>query len=111
MTAGMSVLVVEDEEPVRELLASTLEGAGFTVVEAADAAQAQNIIGDNLPSMVLLDWMLPGMNGLEFTRWLKRDKALHSVPIMRRFGGLKQACTTTLPRRSPPVICWRASRP
>jgi two-component system phosphate regulon response regulator PhoB len=82
VTAEARILVVEDEEPVRELLAATLEGAGYAVVEAADAERAQNLVGDQLPSLVLLDWMLPGMSGLEFTRWLKRDEALRTVPII-----------------------------
>lgn len=82
MTADLRVLVVEDEEPVRELLAVTLESAGYPVVEAADAEQAQGILADSVPTMVLLDWMLPGMSGLEFTRWLKRDKALRELPII-----------------------------
>ena len=82
MTANAKVLVVEDEEPVRELLAATLEGGGYEVRQAADAEQAQNMIGDGLPSLVLLDWMLPGMSGLELTRWLKRDRALQDLPII-----------------------------
>lgn len=78
----MSVLVVEDEEAVRELLVATLEGAGYDTLEAGDASQAQRLVGDEAPSLVLLDWMLPGMNGLEFTRWLKRDEGLRLVPII-----------------------------
>ena len=76
------VLVVEDEEAVRALLATTLEGAGYGVVEAADAEQAQNQIGDRIPSLILLDWMLPGMSGLELTRWLKRDDVMRTIPII-----------------------------
>lgn len=82
MSTQTSVLVVEDEEAVRELLVATLEGAGYEALEAGDANQAQRLIGDETPSLVLLDWMLPGMNGLEFTRWLKRDEGLRSVPII-----------------------------
>lgn len=82
MSTQTSVLVVEDEEPVRELLVATLEGAGYATLEAGDASQAQQLIGDETPSLVLLDWMMPGMNGLEFTRWLKRDEGLRPVPII-----------------------------
>jgi len=82
MVADTSILVVEDEDAIRELIAMTLEGAGFRVLAAADAEQAQRMLGDNLPALVLLDWMLPGMNGLEFTRWLKRDDGLRDVPII-----------------------------
>jgi len=82
MVADTLILVVEDEDAIRELIAMTLEGAGFRVLAAADAEQAQRMLGDNLPALVLLDWMLPGMNGLEFTRWLKRDEGLRDVPII-----------------------------
>jgi two-component system phosphate regulon response regulator PhoB len=82
MVADTPILVVEDEDAVRELIVVTLEGAGHRVLEAADAEQAQRLLGDSMPALVLLDWMLPGMNGLEFTRWLKRDDSLRDLPII-----------------------------
>ena len=82
MVADTPILVVEDEDAVRELISVTLQGAGYRVLEAADAEQAQRMLGDSMPSLVLLDWMLPKMNGLEFTRWLKRDNSLRELPII-----------------------------
>lgn len=82
MVADTRVLVVEDEDPVRELLAATLEGAGYKVLEASDAEQAKQLLGDQSPELLLLDWMLPGMSGLEFTRWLKREEGLKDIPII-----------------------------
>lgn len=82
MAAEAKILVVEDEDPVRELLVATLEGAGYRVTEAADAEAAQRLASDTSPDLVLLDWMLPGMSGLEFTRWLKRDKGYRDIPII-----------------------------
>lgn len=82
MQGAIPILVVEDEDAVRELITVTLEGAGYRVLGAADAEQAQRLLGDTLPALVLLDWMLPGMNGLEFTRWLKRDESLRQLPII-----------------------------
>jgi two-component system phosphate regulon response regulator PhoB len=76
------VLVVEDEAPVRELLAATLEADGYEVREAADAQAAERLLDAELPSLILLDWMLPGMSGLEFTRRLKKDELLREVPII-----------------------------
>ena len=81
MTAT-SVLVVEDESAVRELLAATLIGAGYEVLEAADGKAAQKLLPDDSPSLVLLDWMLPGMSGLEFANFLKRDARLSEIPII-----------------------------
>jgi two-component system phosphate regulon response regulator PhoB len=82
MVADVPILVVEDEDAIRELITLTLAGAGYAVLEAADAEQAQRILGDKLPGLVLLDWMLPGMSGLEFTRWLKREDDFRELPII-----------------------------
>jgi two-component system phosphate regulon response regulator PhoB len=75
-------LVVEDESAVRELLAATLMGAGYDVMEAASGTEAQEKIGDESPALILLDWMLPGMSGLEFAKWLKRDDRLSEIPVI-----------------------------
>ena len=76
------ILIVEDESAVRELLASTLAGAGYEVLEAPDAPTAQELVEANSPSLVLLDWMLPGMSGLEFAKWLKNDPRLSELPVI-----------------------------
>lgn len=76
------ILVVEDEYAVRELLAATLVGAGYDVLEATDGSEAQELVANQSPSLILLDWMLPGMSGLEFAKWLKRDDRLSEVPVI-----------------------------
>lgn len=80
--AATQILIVEDESPVRELLAATLMGAGYEVHEAANGSEAQQIVGDEDPALILLDWMLPGMSGLEFAKWMKRDERLCAIPII-----------------------------
>ena len=80
--AVTQILIVEDESAVRELLAATLMGAGYDVLEAASAGEAQTMVVDQTPALILLDWMLPGMTGLEFAKWLKRDDQLSEVPII-----------------------------
>lgn len=77
-----TILIVEDEPAVRELLAATLEGAGYETVKAVDGSEAQHLVADRNPALILLDWMLPGMSGLEFARWLKRDERLSGIPII-----------------------------
>ena len=67
---------------MRELLAATLAGAGYDVLEAATGSEAQQLVGDENPSLILLDWMLPGMSGLEFAKWLKRDDRLCDIPLI-----------------------------
>jgi two-component system phosphate regulon response regulator PhoB len=80
--ADLNILVVEDEAPVRELVAATLEADGFDVLEAADAETAERVLDATLPSLILLDWMLPRMSGLELTRRLKKDEMLREIPII-----------------------------
>ena len=82
MTADTRVLVVEDEDPVRELLTVTLEGAGYQVLEAGDAEQAKQVVGDLSPDLMLLDWMLPGMNGLELLATLRDRGGCAEVPAL-----------------------------
>lgn len=80
--ANRQVLVVEDERPIRELLAFGLRRAGFEVVEAEDTRQARARIADRRPDLLLVDWMLPDMSGLELTRALKKDKDTRDMPII-----------------------------
>ena len=76
------ILVVEDEQPIREMISFALDNAGFASQEAADARQAQTLIADGLPDLILLDWMLPGMSGIDYARRLKKDELTHEIPII-----------------------------
>lgn len=76
------ILLVEDETAIREMLAMTLKRAGFDISAAGDIPQAQELIHNRLPDLILLDWMLPGISGLEFARILKKDAITRSVPII-----------------------------
>jgi len=76
------ILVVEDEQPVREMVGFALGSAGFEVQEAADARQAQSIIADGIPDLVLLDWMLPGVSGIDYARRLKKEELTREIPII-----------------------------
>jgi len=81
MTAKQ-ILIVEDERPIREMIAFGLRRSGFEVREAADVTSARASIADRRPDLVLVDWMLPDMSGLELTRALKRDKDTQDMPII-----------------------------
>jgi two-component system phosphate regulon response regulator PhoB len=76
------ILVVEDEQPIREMVGFALRKAGLNVEEAADAEQALATLVSNPPDLLLLDWMLPGMSGIELARWLRRDKMTARLPII-----------------------------
>jgi two-component system, OmpR family, phosphate regulon response regulator PhoB len=80
--SNRQILVVEDERPIREMVAFGLRRAGFDVVEAEDTREARARIADRRPDLVLVDWMLPDMSGLELTRALKKDKDMRDVPII-----------------------------
>ncbi|HHO68270.1 MAG TPA: phosphate regulon transcriptional regulatory protein PhoB [Gammaproteobacteria bacterium] len=76
------ILVVEDEQPIREMLRFALEKAGFEVEEAGDAEAALLALAARLPDLVLLDWMLPGMSGIELARRLRREEVTAQLPVI-----------------------------
>jgi two-component system phosphate regulon response regulator PhoB len=76
------ILIVEDERPIREMIAFGLKRAGFLVSEAEDSRSARLQLADRRPDLVLVDWMLPDMSGLELTRLLKRDRETRELPII-----------------------------
>ncbi len=80
MTA--KILIVEDEPAIRELLALNLRHAGFEPVHAPDAAAARREIDAALPDLVLLDWMLPDMTGVEVVRKLRADTRTRHLPVI-----------------------------
>ena len=77
-----SILVVEDEPAILELLKFSLQDAGYEVLEALDAAAAQRALAQRLPDLVLLDWMLPGQSGLALARQLRADRRTRELPII-----------------------------
>lgn len=76
------VLVVEDEAAIAELISLNLRHAGYDVVVAADAAQAQAAVDGILPDLVLLDWMLPGQSGLGLARQWRSDARTRDLPLI-----------------------------
>lgn len=77
-----NILVVEDEPAIQELLALNLVQAGHNPLRALSVEQAQLFIRDALPDLIILDWMLPGMSGIEFARKLKSDDLTKAIPII-----------------------------
>ena len=81
MTAN-KILIVEDEPAIREMVAMALERADFVVIQAASAAEAEQRLADGLPDLIVLDWMMPGVSGIELARRLRRDDYTRRVPII-----------------------------
>jgi two-component system phosphate regulon response regulator PhoB len=77
-----TILVVEDEPAIVELLSVNLGFAGHKVLVAENAEIAQSIVEGQLPDLILLDWMLPGMSGVRYARKLRTDERTKEIPII-----------------------------
>jgi two-component system phosphate regulon response regulator PhoB len=77
-----TILVVEDEPAILELLKVNLLDAGYEVKAAPDAETAQVLLQEDLPDLVLLDWMLPGQSGLAVARQLRAEARTRDLPII-----------------------------
>lgn len=76
------ILLVEDEPAIHEMVQFSLGRVGLQVREAEDVKTAQAALADKLPDLLLLDWMLPGMSGMDFARRLKREEYTRELPII-----------------------------
>jgi len=76
------ILIIEDEAPIREMLAFVLEQNGYEALEAGSFEQAVPFLQEPYPVLVLLDWMLPGMNGIQIAKKLKQDAPTKSIPLI-----------------------------
>ena len=77
-----TILVVEDEPAIQELVSYNLEMAGHRALRADNAEEALEMVRSEVPDLVVLDWMLPGMSGIEFARRLRADKRTQAVPLI-----------------------------
>ncbi|MGL4604390.1 MAG: phosphate regulon transcriptional regulator PhoB [Iodobacter sp.] len=77
-----NILLVEDEPAIQELIAFNLSQAGHHVMRADSAESAQNIVRNALPDLILLDWMLPGMTGIDFARKLRSEERTRQIPLI-----------------------------
>ena len=76
------VLIVEDDPATRELLRRTLEGHGHTVREAANGRSALAVVSETVPSLILLDLLMPEMDGFQFLHALREDDAWREIPVI-----------------------------
>ena len=113
------ILVVDDEPDAVELIQFNLKGAGFDVVTAGDGAEALKKARTFSPDLLVLDVMLPEVDGLEVCKLLRRDGATAGIPIIMltakaaeidRVLGLELGLTITSPSRSARVNSCCASR-
>lgn len=76
------ILVVEDEEPLSLVLRYNLEAEGFRVSSVQRADDAEVMVAEDPPDLIILDWMLPGMSGIEFCRRLRTGRTSRGIPIL-----------------------------
>ena len=76
------VLLVEDEPAQREVLAYNLEAEGFAVTQAADGEEAMLLVDEVAPDIIILDWMMPNLSGIEVCRRLKMRPETRGIPII-----------------------------
>ena len=76
------VLVVDDEESILEMIRFVLEQAGMKALTAASPYEAVVLIDDQPPDLILMDWMMPGVSGIELTRRLRKDEKTRDIPIL-----------------------------
>ncbi len=78
----ISLLVVEDEAAIRDMIRFSLPDAEFDMQDAESVAQAIKRLADHIPDLIILDWMLPDKNGVDFIQWLKQQELYKEIPII-----------------------------
>jgi two-component system phosphate regulon response regulator PhoB len=76
------ILIIEDEKAVREMLCFNLKNNGFEILEAEDSNSALNALKENEINLILLDWMLPGKQGIEISRLIRSSSEIKDIPII-----------------------------
>ena len=76
------ILIVEDEKDIRDLIIYSLEGKGYQTISTDDGEKAIKMLKENKPDLVILDWMLPSVSGLEICRSIRRDIKTKNIPII-----------------------------
>jgi two-component system phosphate regulon response regulator PhoB len=81
-SSSKTILIADDEEDVRMLVEITLEDPAYRIVSAVDGEQALQQIRQIRPDLVILDWMMPGFNGLEVVTRLRQDPTTARIPVL-----------------------------
>ncbi|MCF6254245.1 MAG: phosphate regulon transcriptional regulator PhoB [Thiomicrorhabdus sp.] len=77
-----TILIVEDEAAIRDMLNFTLSSAGYNVIEAKNGEQAWKVLNDSVPACMLLDWMLPGVSGVNLVERIRKHERFASMPVI-----------------------------
>ena len=77
-----TILLADDEENLRLLVHTTIEDSGYTILEAENGTQALELTRTHRPALIVLDWMMPGMTGIEVTRAVRQQPETAEIPII-----------------------------
>ncbi len=80
--ATRTILVIEDETAIRDMIRFALQPTGFHIMEAGDATEAEHRLAERIPDIILQDWMLPGMSGIDFVSQLRKRPLTRHIPII-----------------------------
>lgn len=109
------ILIVDDSHTLREMLIELLTKSGMTVTEASNGIEAKEKIQASLPDLVITDLIMPGMNGYELCRWIKKEPGTQNIPVLicstkseefDRYWGMKQGADAyiTKPFHPPELV-------
>jgi twitching motility two-component system response regulator PilH len=107
-----TVLIVDDSQTLREMLSKILQKQGLTVIEATNGLEAKEKIEQSAPDLVILDIVMPQMNGYELCRWIRNDATNPNVPILicstkseefDRYWGMKQGADAYITKPFHPL--------
>lgn len=76
------IVIIEDEKAIREMIRFALQREGHEVIEAADAREATDRLAETRPDLMIVDWMLPDISGIELIRRFRRDEVLRDIPMI-----------------------------
>lgn len=77
-----NILLIEDDKDISELISYNLKKENFNVITAYDGEEALNLIKDNVIDLIILDLMLPGINGIDLLKYIKRDEKTKNIPVI-----------------------------
>jgi two-component system phosphate regulon response regulator PhoB len=78
----LTLLVIEDEEAIRDMLRFSLPRDEFNLIDAENTSRAMEVLLHNIPDLIILDWMLPDMNGVDFLKWIRKEERIKNIPVI-----------------------------
>jgi len=82
MTKENTILVVEDEAAIKDMIRFALTPNGYKIMEAGSVNEAKQKMASHMPDLIILDWMLPGISGIDFAKQLKQHTTTQNIPII-----------------------------